>query len=248
MEQNLTDRNFWKAFWESKKDLIFSIKPDYYFGGIMAKLIADKGVKTAIELGGFPGYYATYLKKYQHLDTTLFDYYIDEDIINRLLEKNGLKPGDIHIIESDLFTYQTQQLYDMVLSFGLIEHFSNTKDIISRHLQFLKPGGVLFITLPNFKGVNGWIQRKFDRSNYDKHYIESMNLQLLAQTCRELGLTEVESFYHGKFSVWLENRAEQNGLVKGLVKTIWLAGKMVTKILPIETKVFSPYIVLKAIK
>ena len=214
----------------------------------MAKLIADKGVKTAIELGGFPGYYATYLKKYQHLDTTLFDYYIDEDIINRLLEKNGLKPGDIHIIESDLFTYQTQQLYDMVLSFGLIEHFSDTKDIITRHLQFLKPGGVLFITLPNFKGVNGWVQRKFDRSNYDKHYIESMDLPLLAQTCRELGLTEVESFYHGKFSVWLENRAEQNGLVKGLVKTIWLAGKIVTKILPIETKVFSPYIVLKAIK
>ena len=248
MEQNLTDRNFWKAFWESKKDLIFSIKPDYYFGNIMAKLIADKGVKTAIELGGFPGYYATYLKKYQHLDTTLFDYYIDEDIINRLLEKNGLKPGDIHIIESDLFTYQTQQSYDMVLSFGLIEHFSDTKDIISRHLQFLKPGGVLFITLPNFKGVNGWVQRKFDRSNYDKHYIESMDLHLLSQTCRELGLTEVESFYHGKFSVWLENRAEQSGLVKGLVKTIWLAGKVFTKILPIETKVFSPYIVLKAIK
>ena len=248
MEQHLTDRAFWKAFWESKKDIIFTIKPDYYFGDIMALLIAGKQVKTAIELGGFPGYYAAYLKKYQQLDTTLLDYFVHEDIINRLLEKNGLKPGDVHIIEADLFKYQTPQLYDMVMSFGLIEHFSDTKDMISRHLDFLKPGGVLFITLPNFKGVNGWVQRKFDRANYDKHFIESMDLAQLKSYCRELGLSEIEAYYHGKFSVWLENRAEQGVIVRSLVKAIWFAGKIFTKIIPVETKVFSPYIVLKAIK
>ena len=245
---NLTDRNFWKAFWESKKDLIFAIKPNYHFGDILGKLIAEKGISTAIELGGFPGYYATYLKKYRHLDTTLFDYYIDEGIINRLLEKNGLKPGDVHIIEADLFAYQPEKLYDMVLSFGLIEHFNDTKDIIKRHLPFLKPGGVLFVTLPNFKGVNGWVQRKFDRSNYDKHFIESMDLPMLMDCCRDLGLKEIEASYYGKFSVWLENNAEQTGLVKALVKTIWLAGKLFTKVAPVETKALSPYIVLKAVK
>jgi len=247
-DQHLTDRAFWKSFWESKKDLIFTIKPDYYFGDIMARLIAEKNIKNAIELGGFPGYYATYLKKYQHLDTTLFDYFIHHDIINQLLIKNGLKPEDIHIIEADLFSYKTEKQYDMVTSFGLIEHFSDTRDIIQRHLQFLKPGGVLFITLPNFKGVNGWVQRMFDRSNYDKHYIESMNTDLLTQYCRELGLKEVGSYYHGKFSVWLENRSQQNGLVKGLIKTIWLFGKIYTKLIPVETKALSPYIVLKAVK
>jgi hypothetical protein len=70
----------------------------------------------------------------------------------------------------------------------------------------------------------------------------------LANCCQELGLTEVECYYHGKFSVWLENRAEQSAIGKSLVKSIWLAGKIFTKIVPVETKVFSPYIVLKAIK
>lgn len=245
---NLTDRAFWKAFWESKKDLIFPIKPDYYFGNIMAKLIAEKHIKTAIELGGFPGYYATYLKKYQHLDTTLLDYFIHEGLIDQLLQNNGLEHGDIHIIEADLFKYQPEQLYDMVMSFGLIEHFSDTRDIIQRHLRFLKPGGVLFITLPNFKGVNGWVQRSFDRSNYDKHFIESMNPQLLTSYCRDMGLTEVEACYHGRFSVWLENRAQQGAFVRGIVKAIWLTGKIFTKLIPVETKALSPYIVLKAVK
>ncbi|MDB5008013.1 MAG: Trans-aconitate 2-methyltransferase [Mucilaginibacter sp.] len=248
MEQNLTDRSFWKSFWESRKGLIFYIKPNYIFGDILTKLIAEKKIKTAIELGGFPGYYSIYLKKYQHLDTTLFDYFIHDGLINELLEKNDLKPGDINVIEADLFNYKPAKLYDMVLSFGLIEHFNDTKAIIETHLQFLKPGGALFITLPNFKSVNGWVQRNFDKENYDKHNINSMDLQLLADCCRELGLTEVESYYHGKFSVWLENKSAQSALAKALVKTIWFAGKIFTKIIPVESKALSPYMVLKAVK
>jgi len=248
MEQNLTDRAFWKAFWESRKNPILYLKPNYVFGDILAKLIAGKNIKNAIELGGFPGYYATYLKKYQQLDTTLFDYFIHEGLIDQLLEKNGLKHGDINIIEADLFEYKPEKLYDMVLSFGLIEHFNDTKAIIETHLPFLKPGGVLFITLPNFKSVNGWVQRKFDKENYDKHNINSMNPQLLADYCRQLGLTEVESYYHGKFTVWLENKSEQGGFAKAVVKTIWLAGKVFTKIVPLESKALSPYIVVKAVK
>ena len=248
MEQNLTDRSFWKSFWESRKGLIFFIKPNYVFGNILAKLIAEKNVKNAIELGGFPGYYATYLKKYEHLDTTLFDYYIHQELINQLLEKNGLKSGDINIIEADLFNYKPEKLYDMVLSFGLIEHFNDTKAIIETHLQFLKPGGVLFITLPNFKSVNGWVQRNFDKENYDKHNINSMDLQLLTDSCKQLGLKEVEAYYHGRFTVWLENKSERTGLTKALVKAIWVAGKVFTKIVPVESKALSPYIVVKAVR
>jgi SAM-dependent methyltransferase len=248
MEQNLTDRAFWKSFWESRIGLIFSIKKDYIFGDILAKLIAEKDAKTAIELGGFPGYYAIYLKKYQQMDTTLLDYFIHPGLVNELLEKNGLHEGDIKIIEADLFTYEPPVQYDMVLSFGLIEHFSDTKFIIDKHLPYLKPGGTLFITLPNFKGVNGWVQRKFDLDNYNKHYIESMNPALLADYCRQLGLKEVESYYHGRFSTWLENKLTQTIFTKAVVKTIWFTGKVLTKLIPVESKALSPYIVLKATK
>jgi SAM-dependent methyltransferase len=246
MENNLTDRSFWKAFWESRKGLIFKIKPNYVFGDILAGIIAEKGIKTAVELGGFPGYYAIYLKKYQHLKTSLLDYFIHPGLVNELLEVNDLKPGDIDIIEADLFTYEPAEKFDMVLSFGLIEHFNDTKFIIKEHLKFLKPGGTLFITLPNFKSVNGWVQKNFDKENYDKHNIDSMDLDLLKTACKDLGLKEIEAYYHFKFSVWLENKSEQTGIAKVLVKAIWVAGKVVTKLVPVESKWLSPYIVVKA--
>ncbi|OCX50664.1 methyltransferase type 12 [Mucilaginibacter sp. PPCGB 2223] len=248
MEQHLTDRAFWKAFWESKKDLIFYIKPDYHFTAIIKKLVEDNHIKTAVELGGFPGYYTVYYKKYLNLDAALFDYFIHEGLIKQLLEKNGLKYEDISVIEADLFTYQPVKKYDLVSSFGLIEHFNDLKDIIARHVALLNPKGTLFITLPNFTGINGWIQRRYDPENYAKHNIGSMNPQLLASVCKELGLVEVESYYHGRFSVWLENNAQQTGLVKSIVRSIWLAGKLFTKLVPVETKALSPYIVLKARK
>jgi len=55
----------------------------------------------------------------------------------------------------------------------------------------------------------------------------------------------VESYYHGKFTVWLENKSEQSAIAKSIVKAIWIAGKVFTKIIPIESKALSPYIVVK---
>jgi trans-aconitate methyltransferase len=248
MSNDLTDKIFWANYWESKKGLAFPVPPTYTFHQVFKQIIGKGGIQTAIELGGFPGYYAIFLKKYFGLKTTLFDFFVHQPILKKVLAANQLTTQDVGVIEGDLFQYQPAQQYDLVLSCGLIEHFNDTKDIIARHLNFLKPGGTLLITLPNFTGVNGWVQRRFDPNNYSKHNISSMNPALLAQLSRELGLKEVQSYYFGKFSIWLENQAQQSAGVKAFIKTLWLTGKIATKLVPIESKKLSPYIVLVAKK
>ncbi len=248
MTNELTDRNFWANYWESKTDLAFTVPATYLFHQLFKKLLADKPIKTAIELGGFPGYYAIFLKKYFKVEASLFDFYVHQPILNEVLAANQLQPQDIPVIEGDLFQFEPAQQYDLVLSCGLIEHFQDTSDIISRHLPFLKPGGTLLITLPNFTGVNGWVQRTYDPDNYDKHNISSMNPSRLAEYCRQLGLQEVEAFYYGHFSIWLENRNQQSNLTNGFLKALWVIGKVFTKVIPIESRALSPYIVVKAVK
>jgi SAM-dependent methyltransferase len=248
MGNELTDKAFWVNYWESKKDLAFEVPAGYTFHKLLKNIVEEKQAKSAIELGGFPGYYAIFLKKYFGLDTTLFDFYVHQKVLKEVLNANKLDVKDVKVIEGDLFNYQSQEQYDLVLSCGLIEHFNDTKDIIARHLEFLKPGGTLFITLPNFTGANGWVQRKYDMGNYEKHNISSMNPQLLAGYCKELGLKNIEAYYYGKFSIWLENRDQQSALTKAFIKALWFAGKIATKIVPVESKSLSPYIVVKAIK
>jgi SAM-dependent methyltransferase len=248
MANLLTDRAFWVNYWESKKGLAIQLPANYLFHKQLADIIRKDKVKTAIELGGFPGYYAVFLKKYFQLDVTLLDYFVHPPVVHELLAKNSLTEKDIHIIETDLFNYTPEKQYDLVLSCGLIEHFNDTADIISRHIAFVKPGGTLFITLPNFKAVNGWFQRSFDRENYDKHNIDSMDPAMLKSICEQAGLKEVNSGYFGRFSVWLENEDQRSAGVRLFKKAVWLAGKVFTKIIPFESKNLSPYIILVAKK
>lgn len=244
----LTTPSFWKSYWESKDNLVFEVEKKYELGDLVEKILEGKNIKSAIEIGGFPGYYAILLKKYYQINTTLLDYFVHFEIINRLLEKNNLKQDAINIIQTDLFKYIPEKKYDLVLSCGLIEHFEDTKDVINRHVQFLEDNGTLLITLPNFRGVNGWIQKVFDPLNYSKHNIKMMDIVLLQNICQELGLKEVKCYHYRKFSVWLENKDEKSILTKIFVKTIWVLGKIFTRIVPIESKFLSPYIVLEAKK
>jgi len=246
MANLLTDRDFWVKYWESKTDLSVTIPENYLFHQQLKEIVKRDQVKTAIELGGFPGYYAVFLKKYLKLDVTLLDYFVHEPITHQLLQANGLAKEDIHIIETDLFSYEPAQHYDLVLSCGLIEHFNDTEDIIRRHISFLKPGGTLFITLPNFKALNGWFQKNFDKENYDKHNIDCMDPQLLKQIVENAGLKVLSANYFGKFSIWLENEKEKSTGVRIFKKATWLVGKVFTKIFPFDSKQLSPYIVIEA--
>lgn len=248
MGNQLTDRQFWTNYWESKPDLAIQIDKNYLFHQQLEEIVKTNKVQTAIELGGFPGYYSIFLHKYLGVSTTLFDYFIHPDILKKVLNKNGLEGSEIPVIENDVFQYIPEQKYDLVLSCGLIEHFKDSKDIIERHLQFLKPGGTLFITLPNFRSVNGWVQKTFDRYNYDKHYIECMDTEYLAAILEELGMKSIKSSYFGRYSVWLENKDQKSGVTKAFIKTIWFIGKVATTLIPFESKFLSPYIVLEAKK
>ena len=248
MSNLLTDRQFWVNYWESKTGLSVNIPANYLFHKELAAIIKTQDIKTAIELGGFPGYYAVFLKKHFNLDVTLLDYFVHQPVTHSLLQANGLKDSDIQIIETDLFNHKETKQYDLVLSCGLIEHFNDTADIIKRHVDFVKPGGTLFITLPNFKALNGWFQKSFDKDNYDKHNINCMDPELLADICRKAGLEVKQAKYFGYFSLWLENEKEKPAAVQLFKKAVWMAGKVFTKIIPFNSRQLSPYIILEAKK
>ena len=77
---------------------------------------------------------------------------------------------------TDFFNFSTDRKYDIVFSLGFIEHFNNTRDVILRHVDLLASSGLLLIVLPNLLGLNGWIQRRFDKENYDVHNLKSMEI------------------------------------------------------------------------
>lgn len=242
----LTDRDFWLNYWESKDNLAFEVTRRYPFITQIESLIKQKKLTSMLEVGGFPGYFSVWVHRHLGVSATLFDYVIHDGILHQLEAANNLPENSIGTIEADLFEYKPVAQFDLAVSNGLIEHFSDTTDIIRRHAAFVRPGGMLFISLPNFQGLNGWFQRTFDPANYAKHNIECMDIAVLRKSCTEAGLTEVDVRYDGRFMLWLENENEQPLWVNAFRKLVWLPLKMLFKIVPIETKLFSPYLVITA--
>jgi hypothetical protein len=75
-----------------------------------------------------------------------------------------------------------------------------------------------------------------------------MDITFLQKICNELNLEKVDIKYTGGFMIWLENESTQPIWVKLFKKACWLPIKLFFKLVPIETKFFSPYILITAQK
>lgn len=63
MSNELTDKAFWAGYWESKKDLAFNVPANYTFHKLLKNIIDTNKPASAIELGGFPGYFAIFFEE-----------------------------------------------------------------------------------------------------------------------------------------------------------------------------------------
>jgi SAM-dependent methyltransferase len=239
MSNTLTDRNFWKEYWKN-----------YQYLKVSQKMFFDKYItyklsgKTFIEIGGFPGTMSIYFHKKYKCTVSLLDFYIDKYMVNRMEQTNDVPIETIECIECDFFDFTPECLYDVVFSFGFIEHFDDTHDVIRRHVDLLVPNGHLLIILPNFLGLNGWIQRCFDRKNFDAHNLQSMELNRLKKIMKQFSLNNVRIEYTKKPIIWLEAKPTISRILRLLVKIL----SYMLKLIPIRSRLLSPFIVISADK
>ncbi|MDR3367162.1 MAG: class I SAM-dependent methyltransferase [Prevotellaceae bacterium] len=241
-EKNLTDRKYWQEYWKS-----------YEYEKIPAKVPFKKflpkldGANSFIEIGGFPGVFAAYFYKRGCKEVSLLDFYIDKNMVGKFEKINGIPQGTISCIESDFFKFETDKKYDIVFSYGFIEHFVDTRDVMQRHVNLISlknikiGGGKLLIILPNFRGLNGLIQYVFDRKNFRAHNLSSMKLSTLRNIATDLGLKNISVEYSRKPIVWLEPAAGSK-LLRKLIKLL----SYFLKLFPVKCRLLSSYIIVYA--
>ncbi len=86
----------------------------------------------------------------------------------QILENEGVN-GEI--VCADFFSPPESMLkaFDVVVSFGVLEHFNDSAACMAAFSTFLKPGGLLITNIPNLCGLNGLIQKMINRPVFDIH-------------------------------------------------------------------------------
>lgn len=237
-ENRITDQVHWNEYWDN-----------YQYDKIPNKVVFEKFMpllvrgKSFIEIGGFPGLFSAYFYNHGIHDVTLLDFHLKSELVRNLEKINSLPPKSIKCIHTDFFTFESDRKYDIVFSSGFIEHFDDTQDVISRHVDLLSDNGQLLILIPNFLGLNGTIQRKLDKQNLETHNLKSMEIPYLEKIMNRFKLKDVTVEYIGRPMLWLEPKAENKSKIKW-VKMLSYA----VKLFAVKGKFLSPFIAIYARK
>jgi 2-polyprenyl-3-methyl-5-hydroxy-6-metoxy-1,4-benzoquinol methylase len=176
----LTDVEFWEKGWG---DIEFPIHldPEKRVERVFMRLFdkylvndVDDSKKECIEIGCNPGKFLIYCNQNLGYEINGIDY--DEKgvaITERNIKDSGL---DGRIMKKDFFGFEVDEKYDLVLSLGFIEHFQGEKlqDAIELHIRMLKPGGKLFLSVPNFRYINYLFAYLFRKKILEVHNLEIM--------------------------------------------------------------------------
>lgn len=148
----------------------------------------------------------------------------------RILERDGVK-GIIHL--GDLFHPPSALLgrFDVVCSFGVVEHFNDTAGVLKSIEAFLKPGGIMITTIPNLTGPTGWLQRLMNRPVYDIHKVMGLNELMEATAKAGMEIIGSRHFIPLSFGVTLEEKDGKKvphlWLKKFILKFFQAAGRLV---------------------
>lgn len=237
-DNKITDKEYWENYWSNYQ--YDKVPQNVVFEEYVPKLT---WAQNSIEIGGFPGVFAAYFYRKGIRDVTILDFHINIDIVRNFEKINDLPAGAIQCIDSDFFAFKSEKKYDVVFSSGFIEHFIDTRDVIARHVELLSDKGQLLILLPNFLGLNGMLQRRYDKENLEAHNLQSMEIAHLKEIMSSFDLHDVSVSYIGKPMLWLEPKPE-NLKKRKWVKLLSYA----TKLFPVRGKMLSPFIAIYARK
>jgi cyclopropane fatty-acyl-phospholipid synthase-like methyltransferase len=155
-----------------------------------------------LDVGCYPGRYLWYFHHYFGYQISGLEY-VDWccEHTRQCLQGHGLEGEIIH---GDLLTYQPPSIdaqWDIVASLGLVEHFTDTVEVIRKHLDLLKPGGYLVLVIPNHQGLYGRILKLISPEKYRIH--NRMSYEDMRGALKQLGRVEIlAGGYYGHLGFW----------------------------------------------
>jgi SAM-dependent methyltransferase len=214
--------------------------------------VADQSGLKVLEIGCANSIWSVHFHQFWQASVTGLDYSeVGCAKTRQLFDAYGIA-GDV--LCADLFAPPSDLLaqFDIVMSFGVVEHFRDTASCLRACARFVKPSGRMITLIPNLTGLVGWIQKSVDPAVYGVHV--PLTREQFAAAHRQAGIDLLECDYFlainlsavnsGRFSVHPWNRHFRH-LLSATSKVVWLLEGRGARLLP-TNRFTSPYIIAVA--
>lgn len=235
--ERLTSQTYWQAAWEGA-----SVSRGFeLFDDVAAHLPKGPGL-SFVEIGCAPGGILAEFCARLGYEAHGVDFAADPREVEEFLRREGVRVGRVH--RADFLTWQPESLYDVVASFGFVEHFENADEVVDRHFQLARPGGYVVLSMPNFARGQKLLHWLYDRENLRLHNTKIMNLGFLRRAARRNGARLVEARYAGgQYAFWLGGEQNLSWLRTRLMWRTDAALRRLSGALPAgQNSLFSPFL------
>ena len=161
---------------------------------------------SVLEIGSAPGAYLVQFAATYGCQPYGVEYTADGAAVTRAtFAAHGYDPQSV--FEADVFSEPFlaahREQFDVVLSRGFIEHFSELEPVISLHLALLKPGGTLIVSIPNLHGFNQAVFARVHPGSLTWHNLTIMDPDAFPALFHRPDLTPLFCGYYGGINWWL---------------------------------------------
>lgn len=205
-----------------------------------------------LEIGCARSSWLPYFALRHGFDVTGLDYSLGGCAQARLILETAGVEG--LVVEADMFAPPEELLgrFDVVVSFGLVEHFEDTATALAAMARFLVPDGLLVTSVPNLgRSLVGLLQKTLNRRVYDVHIPLDRRQLASAHVRANLRLATCRYFMAVNWSVvnlagWRSElwRDRLSRLLARVSKVTWLLEMRGLRLPP--NRLTSPYIVAVA--
>ena len=192
----VVNKEYWDKHWQ-KVD--FDIAPkNHPVRKWIEKNIASTKDDNCLEIGCYPGKFLAVFGEKGYVLNGIDLFNGTESLLPNWLKKKGYKIGSFY--ESDFFNFKNDNLYDVVFSFGFIEHFKDWQGILRKHIEFTKTGGKIIVEVPNLKSpLYYFLYWLFEPNVLKNHELEVINLKKIKNFLEEEGCEIKLAEYIGHF-------------------------------------------------
>lgn len=175
--KRLTSTGFWDSQWSDREGqgsvASFLRRKDHGSDGVFLRALAAnipdiwKGAKV-VELGGGASEFLVDLALHRGSKVTAIDY--SPKAIEITHKRYGALGIDAEIIEADIFKLDAHYgQFDVVIHWGLLEHFSDPAPVLQVSHDLLRPGGSLVFSMPNMAAKGAALWKRHAPENFAAH-------------------------------------------------------------------------------
>lgn len=275
--QRLTDKRRWDSWYEQLEDQsksraiktkhrgkglgkYFSHYSDYLLWDVILNkyIPKTKGAKV-LEVGSAPGDFLVKIHEMYGFIPYGVEYSEPGVVRNRqVFDCHNIDPDNV--IHADFFDekfqQQFEQYFDIVVSRGFIEHFTDVEDVVEKHLHVLARGGYIIVSIPNLSrwSIYGICSSLINKKRLQMHNLNIMSKEAFSKLFDRKDLSCLFCDYYGTLRLSL-----LGGSTKLFVRLVLFAcNKLQTVLNPLfrlflrdkgfETRYFSPLLLYIGLK